>query len=159
VLTMSESSNKILSKKSLIIIEISWFLIFTIGLILALLFNEAFYSSSSTVRAIFNIITYLGEDIVLIAMVALFYIIYDKKFAKNLAFSLMASTYLNGVIKDIIKDPRPTTNIDLTAEHGFTETSYGFPSGHSQNAIATWGYLAYELKNQSKVKPFLVMIC
>lgn len=157
---MSEKTNEILSKKSLIIIEIAWFLIFAIGLILALYFNEAFYSSSSAVRAVFKIITYLGEDIILIVMVAIFYIIYDKKFAKNLAFSLMASHYLNGIIKDTIKDPRPATNIDPTAEHGFTETTYGFPSGHSQNAVATWGYLAYELKGQSKLKPFLPsLIC
>ena len=157
---MSERTNEILSKKSLIIIEIGWFLIFTIGLILALFFNEAFYSTSSGVRAIFKIITYLGEDIVLIAMVAFFYIIYDKKFAINLAFSLMASTYINGVIKDTIRDPRPATNIDPTAEYGFTETTHGFPSGHSQNAVATWGYLAYDLKDQSKIKPFVPsLIC
>lgn len=152
---MSERTNEILSKKSLIIIEVGWFLIFTIGLILALFFNEAFYSSSSTVRAIFKVITYLGEDIILIAMVAFFYIIYDKRFAKNLAFSLMVSAYINGVVKDMIKDPRPATNADASAEYGFTETTYGFPSGHSQNAVATWGYLAYELKDQSKIKPFI----
>ena len=157
---MSERTNEILSKKSLIIIEIAWFLIFTIGLIFALYFNEAFYSTIPAVRTIFEVITYLGEDIILISMVAFFYVIYDKKFAKNLAFSLMASTYLNGVVKDVIKDPRPTTNIDPTAELGFTETSYGFPSGHSQNAVATWGYLAYELKDQSKYKPFVPsLIC
>jgi len=157
---MSERTHEILSKKSLIIIQIAWFLIFTIGLILALFLNEAFYSANSTVRAIFKIITYLGEDIILIAMIAFFYVIYNKRFAINLAFSLMASTYINGVIKDTIKDPRPANNIDPIAEYGFTETTYGFPSGHSQNAVATWGYLAYDLKDQSKLKPFLPsLIC
>ena len=160
MILMSENAYKILSKKSLMIIGISWICIFTIGLILSLFLNEAFYSSSSTVRAIFKAITYLGEDIVLIAMIAFFYVVYDKRFAKNLAFSLLSSTYLNGIIKDALKDPRPSSNIDLTAEHGFTETTYGFPSGHSQNAVATWGYLAYEMKGQSKLKPFLPsLIC
>ena len=157
---MSERTNEILSKKSLIIIEIAWFLIFSIGLILALYFNEAFYSTSSAVRTIFEVITYLGENIVLIAMVAFFYVVYDKKFAKNLGFSLLTSGYINGVLKSTFKDPRPITNVDLSAEYGLTHTDYGFPSGHSQAAVATWGYLAYELKDQSKLKPFLPsLIC
>ncbi len=157
---MSEKTNKILSKKSLIIIEIAWFLIFTIGLILALYFNEAFYSPSSGVRAIFEVITYLGENIVLLLMSAFFFIVYDKKFAKNFTFSFLASGYINGVLKSTFKDPRPPTNVDPLADYGLTHTDYGFPSGHSQIAVATWGYLAYEFKDQQKVKQFIPsLIC
>ena len=152
---MSERTNEILSKKSLIIIEIGWFLIFTIGLILALYFNEAFYSTNSTVRTIFEVITYLGENIVLIVMSAFFFIVYDKKIAKTYTFSFLASGYINGVLKSTFKDPRPPTNVDLSAEYGLTHTDYGFPSGHSQIAVATWGYLAYEFKDQQKFKQFI----
>jgi membrane-associated phospholipid phosphatase len=157
---MSEKTNEILSKKSLLIIEIGWFLIFTIGIILALFFNEAFYSPIPAVRTIFEVITYLGENVVLITMSAFFFIVYDKKFAKNFTFSLLASGYINGVLKSTFKDPRPLTNVDPLADYGLTHTDYGFPSGHSQAAVATWGYLAYEFKDQSKLKPIIPsLIC
>lgn len=58
--------NEFLSKKALMIIGITWLAILIVGLIsLIPEVNEAFYSDNSTIRAIFNAITYLGEPIVL----------------------------------------------------------------------------------------------
>ena len=50
-------------------------------------------------------------------------------------------------------DNRPATNVDLdkiTPENplGLIETSYGFPSNHTQSALATWGYIAYNFKHR-----------
>jgi len=149
---MSESS-KIFSKKELITIAIIFVVVLLLGLIpLFLGLNEAFYSSSSTIRSIFKLITYLGEPIVFIVLVAVFFIIYDKKFAKNLALSLLFSTYINELFKNIIMDPRPATNTggEVTAQNplGLEETSYGFPSGHTQTAVSFWGYLAYNFRKK-----------
>lgn len=150
---MSES-NKNLSKKELITVSVIFVVVLVVGLILlGLGFNEAFYSSSSTIRSIFKAITYLGEPIVFIVMVAFFYLIYDKRFAKNLALSLLFTTYLNEFFKNIFMDPRPATNIDLgevSPENpaGLAWTSYGFPSGHTQNAIGTWGYIGYNFRKR-----------
>ena len=160
---MSESKNKeYLSTKALGIISIIDLAILIVGLILlGLDLNEAFYSASSTIRAIFEVITYSGETIVFIIIIAFFYIVYDKKFAKNLAFNLLFCVHLNSLLKDTIKDPRPSTNVDhgkMTPENpiGLIETGYGFPSGHTQNAVSTWGYMAYEFKDKSK--PYLIPI-
>ncbi len=151
---MSEN-NKILNKNELITVSVIFVVVLVMGLILlGLGFNEAFYSSSSTIRSIFKAITYLGEPIVFIVMVAVLFIMYDKKFAKNLALSLVFTVYLNEFFKNIFMDPRPaTTNIDLdeiTPENptGLVETSYGFPSGHTQSAIGTWGYIAYDFRKR-----------
>jgi membrane-associated phospholipid phosphatase len=150
---MSEN-NKIFSRKELITVGIIFIAILIIGIILLILnLNESFYSSSSTVRSIFKAITYLGEPIVFIVMVAIFYIVYDKRFAKNLTLSLLFSIYLNEIVKDIRADQRPETNKDpdeITPENplGLIETSYGFPSNHTQNAVATWGYIAYKFKEK-----------
>jgi len=151
---MSES-NKNLSKKELITVGVIFVVVLVMGLILIVLgFNEAFYSSSSTIRSIFKAITYLGEPIVFIVMVAVFYIIYDKRFAKNLALSLLFTTYLNELFKNIFMDSRPSaTNIDpdkITPENpdGLIETSYGFPSGHTQTAVGTWGYIGYNFRKR-----------
>jgi membrane-associated phospholipid phosphatase len=128
--------------------------VLTAGLILiALGFNEELYSDSSTIRAVFTAITYLGEPIVFIVMIGLFYIGYDKRFAKNLALSLMISSYMNSFLKDVFKDPRPATNLDadrISSENprGLKATSYGFPSGHTQTAVATWGYIAHRFRER-----------
>lgn len=151
------SEEEILSKKALITIGIISVLVMIIGMILlGLGYNEAFYLNYTLIQAIFKAITYLGEAIVLILIIAIFYIAYDKKFAKNLAFSLLISAYINEFVKDIFQDPRPSTNADPEAEYGLVETSYGFPSGHTQTAVAVWGYLGYEFKN--KPRPLVIPI-
>ena len=161
---MSENS-KILSKKELVTVSVIFVVVLVMGLILlGLGFNEAFYSSSSTIRSIFKAITYLGEPIVFIVMVAVLFIMYDKKFAKNLALSLVFTVYLNEFFKNIFMDPRPaTTNIDLdeiTPENptGLVETSYGFPSGHTQSAIGTWGYIGYNFRKRLYIVIILSII-
>ena len=150
-----------LSKKGWLINILLLVVVTLIGLILLLSgLNEAFYSDNPTVQSIFKIITYLGEPIVFIVVVAVFYIVYDKKFAKNLAVSLLITVYLNELLKNFFKDPRPSTNKlgTVTTENpeGLIETSYGFPSGHTQSAVGTWGYVAYHFKD--KPKPFVVPI-
>ncbi|GAG85962.1 unnamed protein product, partial [marine sediment metagenome] len=150
---MSES-NKNLSKNELITVIVIFVVVLVMGLILIFIgFNEAFYSTSSTLRSIFEAITYLGEPIVFIVMVAFFFIVYDKRFAKNLALSLLFSTYINEFFKNIFMDPRPATNVDLkevSLENpaGLIWTSYGFPSNHTQSAIATWGYIGYNFRKR-----------
>jgi membrane-associated phospholipid phosphatase len=153
---MSEfkESDKNLNKKELITVGVIFVVVLVMGLILlGLGLNESFYSSSSTIRSIFKAITYLGEPIVFIVMVAVFFIIYDKRFAKNLALSLIFTTYLSEFFKNIFMDPRPATNIDpgeITPENpvGLIETSYGFPSSHTSTAIATWGYIGYNFRKR-----------
>jgi len=148
---MSENKES-LSKPALIILAIISLFIFVAGIMLLLLgYNDAFYSDSSIVRGIFKAITFTGEAIFFIILIAVFYIAYDKKFAKDLAMCLMTSTYLNEVAKNIGQDPRPITNRDPTDEpYFFTEPDFGFPSGHSQNAVATWGYIAYHFKDKKE---------
>ena len=150
---MSEK-REYLSKKGLILIGTIFLAILVVGLILLFLgFNEEFYSTNSTVRALFKAITYLGEPIVFVILFAIIFIGYDKKFAKNLVISLLLTLFVNQWIKQLFKDTRPPTN-----EEGgvLIETSYGFPSAHAQNAVGFWGYMAYKWKNKSK--PFVLPV-
>ena len=155
-----------LSKKGWLINILLLVIVTLIGLILYWSgLNEAFYSSSSTVQSIFKIITNLGEPIVFIVVAAVLYIVYDKKFAKNLIVSLLITLYLNELFKNIFKDPRPPTNVDpenITTQNpaGLIETSYGFPSGHTSSAVGYWGYLAYHFKDKPKslVVPIVMAI-
>ncbi|MCK4370785.1 MAG: phosphatase PAP2 family protein [Candidatus Lokiarchaeota archaeon] len=147
---MSEK-NEFLSKKVLMIIGITWLTILLIGLILYFAgLNEAFYSDNSTVQTVFNVITYLGDPIVLIIVVAILYLAYNKKFAKNLTLSLLISYYTMEMVKEIIQDPRPAENIDPAEDYGVIEPNYGFPSGHAQNSAVFWGYIGNNFKNKYK---------
>lgn len=147
---MSEKKS-LLSKNTLMITGISSIIIFIIGLISIIPeVNLAYYSSSSAVRAIFKAITYLGEPVVFIVIIAILILGYNKVTAKNLALSLLFSYYLNGLFKEIIQDGRPPFNTDITENLGVVESSYGFPSGHGQLAVAFWGYASYEFKDKYK---------
>ena len=148
------SEDDILTKKGIIAIIVIFIAVLTLGLILmGQGYNESFYSRSSTVQGIFTAVTYLGEPAVFILLIGIFYITYDKRFAKNLALSLMVATYMNSLLKDIFQDPRPTSNFDadnISAENpeGLSRTSYGFPSGHNQTAVSAWGYIAYHFRKR-----------
>ena len=53
---------------------------------------------------------------------------------------LLISAGLNEWVKDLFKLPRPFW---IDPKLGLSvETSYGLPSGHAQNAVVLWGYLA-----------------
>lgn len=149
-----QSKDNILSKKGIVTVIIIFIAILILGLVLVGFgYNDSFYSRSSFVRAIFTAVTYLGEPVVFIVVIGIFYIAYDKKFAKNLALNLMISTYVNSLLKDIFQDPRPSSNFDaekISAENpkGLARTSYGFPSGHNQTAVSAWGYTAYHFRKR-----------
>ncbi|MBY8985342.1 MAG: phosphatase PAP2 family protein, partial [Candidatus Lokiarchaeota archaeon] len=137
---MSEKK-EFISKKGLMVIGIVSLAILIIGIILYYTnLNEAFYSSNDSVQSIFKAITYLGEPVVFIIIIAILFLIYDKIYAKRLAYSLLFSYYLNGVFKEVFQDPRPSTNVP-GPDHGFIEPDYGFPSGHAQTAVAFWGHV------------------
>jgi len=120
------SEEKTLSKKGLILIGVISLIVMIIGIILLVLgYNEAFYSNFTLIQAIFEAITFLGEAIVLILINAIFYIVYDKRFGKNLTISLMVSAYINEFVKDIFQDPRPSHNINPEAEYGNDPQDHG----------------------------------
>ncbi|MFX1410920.1 MAG: phosphatase PAP2 family protein [Promethearchaeota archaeon] len=147
---MSEKE-KYLSRNGLLIIGAIALIILLIGVILyALGFNEEFYSESSTVRAIFGAITYLGEAITFVILTAIIFIAFDKKLAKRTILPLLFSYYLNHLVKEVFQDTRPDTNIDLDEDYDLIEPSYGFPSGHAQNATCYWGYMANEFKDKPR---------
>lgn len=153
---MSEKKNY-LSRNGLLIIGAIALIIFIVGILLyALDMNEEFYSENSTVQTIFGAITYLGEAITFVIITAIIYIGYDKKLAKRTILPILFSYYFNHLAKEVFKDTRPDTNIDPDEDYGFIEPSYGFPSGHAQNATCYWGYMANEFKD--KPKPMVIPV-
>lgn len=82
-------------------------------------------------------VTLFGEDTVMIILVAILYFMIDKKAAHRICFLMVTSLGLNGILKNLIKMPRPFSTGDVSCVRPETATGYSFPSGHTQN-FTTW---------------------
>ena len=90
-------------------------------------------------NTLFEIITFLGEETLLIVFLAVLYFALDKQLARNITFVTLTSLALNGVIKNLVALPRPFADGAVTCVRPETATGYSFPSGHTQTA-ASWSF-------------------
>lgn len=65
----------------------------------------------------------------------------DRRVAVRLALVFLISALVNAVAKLIVAQPRPF-EYDARVIALVSATSGGLPSGHTQNAVVVWGYLA-----------------
>jgi membrane-associated phospholipid phosphatase len=101
--------------------------------------------SNEWLVALFTFFTYLGyEEFYLILLPLIFWCI-DKQIGIGLGYLSLLSAWLNSVIKYLFVIPRPS---DPRLHIPLPETSPSFPSGHAQNAVANWGYLALRFRNR-----------
>jgi membrane-associated phospholipid phosphatase len=89
--------------------------------------------------------SFLGtEEFYLLVLPALYWCL-DAALGIRVAFILMLSSGVNDGLKMLFRGPRPYWI--STKVTGFaSETSFGIPSGHSQNAAAIWGIVAARLR-------------
>lgn len=101
-------------------------------------------------------LSYLGdEEFYLFIMPAIFWCV-DSALGLRLGMILMLSNGINGIFKFLFHGPRPFwVNEKITAY--VKETSFGVPSGHSQNAVVIWGYFA-TLFQKKWVKVLFVLV-
>ena len=85
----------------------------------------------------FEAITALGEEALIIVVMATVYYVFDKKLAQKVFFITMVSLSANGIVKNIARVPRPFALGEILPVRGETATGYSFPSGHTQN-FSTW---------------------
>ena len=95
---------------------------------------------------IFEFFTWLGYRDFLFMFIPFIYWCYDRKVFGKLLVIVFFSAIINSFLKDIFQDPRPdfALNIDPWLQ---TDTSFGFPSGHTQIAVVIWLYIALNVKN------------
>ena len=85
----------------------------------------------------FEGITMLGEETILILMIAVLYFAYDKRLALRIGYITITSMCVNNTVKNLVKRPRPFASGEVTPARAHTATGYSFPSGHTQT-IASW---------------------
>lgn len=107
---------------------------------------------------IFTTLTILSESLFIVAIIALLYWCVDKEKAKRWAWIILFNNGLNGVIKNIIRMPRPFTLGVVTPIRVETATSFSFPSGHTQTATSFWGSGMLILKSKASIWIGCIMI-
>lgn len=102
---------------------------------------------SGGLATIFKLISFLGEGIVVFFIVGILYYIINKDLGLNLLLVFADSHVINGVIKNIVKRPRPWVKDEsIVCSYGNTATGYSFPSGHSQIISTELSLLSTKVK-------------
>lgn len=107
--------------------------------------------------------SYLGDAVISVAIICIFYLWYDKKLGRRILFSTITSMLFAGEIKNILKRRRPyfdNENIKclkiVDKEFDMFDVKkqgYSFPSMHSSNTVSIFGNIyAYYRK-----KPWLIV--
>lgn len=91
--------------------------------------------------------TFLGNEEFYLVVVPFLYWCVDSAFGLRIGTMLMATSALNSAIKLVFTSPRPYW-VDGRVQAYIGETSFGTPSGHSQNAAALWGLSAAKLRSK-----------
>jgi membrane-associated phospholipid phosphatase len=100
--------------------------------------------STPFLDSIFKFFTRLGYTEFYVFILPLLYWCIHKQLGVAVGYLALLSAWANDSIKYIWSIPRPA---DPRIRVPLPETSPSFPSGHSQNAMAVWSYLAYRVRH------------
>ena len=89
----------------------------------------------------FKTLTFLGDESFYLIFMPLLYWCIDRRTGARLFFLLLFSAYLNAIAKVLADQPRPFA-YDPQVQAIVPAGGGGMPSGHTQNAVVIWGYLA-----------------
>lgn len=95
-------------------------------------------------------ITMLGEETLMLVLVISLWFAFDKRLAQKFFFVTALSLNANGIIKNLVKRPRPWVTGHITCLRPETATGYSFPSGHTQT-FSTWSSAAAKYINRISV--------
>ena len=85
--------------------------------------------------------TFLGSELFFLLVMPALYWCIDPVFGFRAGMMLVISGGLNSILKMFLHTPRPYW-VDSRVQALSSETSFGLPSGHSQNSAAIWGMVA-----------------
>lgn len=87
--------------------------------------------ANSFLDVVFWLITKMGEEMFFLLIFVGFYLLYSKKFAFKFTIYYLISVGVNGVVKLIIRRPRPYVASSEIIDR-LHASEFSFPSGHSQ---------------------------
>lgn len=104
-----------------------------------------------------QLFTFLGNEEFYLFIAPAIYWCLDASLGLRLGLGLMLSGIINSGFKLIFQGPRPYW-VDANVKAFSTETSFGVPSGHAQNATVVWGLMAKRINRGWAWAVVLVLI-
>ncbi|MEX2526165.1 MAG: phosphatase PAP2 family protein [Gemmatimonadota bacterium] len=105
--------------------------------------------------SLFLFLSFLGEEFFYLLVIPGLYWLVSRRFALRFAVLLLVSVWVNDLLKIIADQPRPSVDrVDVLGDI----TSGGFPSGHAQNAVVTWGLVAWRWRAPEMVTAMFILI-
>jgi glycerophosphoryl diester phosphodiesterase/membrane-associated phospholipid phosphatase len=95
---------------------------------------------------VMSAITWLGDEDFYVLVFPLLFWAVSRRVGLHLAIVFLLSASINAIGKLAFRTPRPSyldPSLGLRAE-----TTFGVPSGHAQNAVVVWGYLASQIRRR-----------
>ena len=86
--------------------------------------------------------SYLGNEEFFLLVLPLIYWSIDSALGLRVGVVLVTSNLFNNIFKVIFTGPRPYWVSSHVRALWTSETSFGIPSGHAQNAVSVWGMIA-----------------
>ncbi len=105
-----------------------------------------FQQFSPALDAPFRFFTFLGEEPSILLLLPFIYWCFDRELGARLTVFFLCCDYTNKTAKTLLAQPRPFEYAPQQVHPLSPASGYGFPSGHSQDAVAIWGYLATQLR-------------
>ncbi len=99
----------------------------------------------SSLYGVLELFTLLGEELFYMALMPLIYWCWHRATGLRLLAVISLSSYTNALLKWCLHSPRPYW-YEPAVEGLRGEDSFGPPSGHSQNAVTFWGYIAATIR-------------
>ncbi len=96
---------------------------------------------------IFKIFTFSGEEMFYLLFLPVIIWCISMRFGVRLMILFLFNAYFNSFAKLIVDQPRPF-NIDNRVKQIVHASGGGLPSGHTQNALVFWTYLARHFKHK-----------
>ena len=100
-----------------------------------------FQQFSPTLDLPFKVLTFMGDEEFFLLLLPFVYWCLDRRTGARLAILFLFSAYLNASAKVLAGQPRPFA-YDVRVRQLAEAVGGGLPSGHTQNAVVVWGYLA-----------------
>ena len=97
-------------------------------------------------------ITYFGDEIAFLVTALILFWCVNKRFGYYILSVGFVGTLANQFMKLWFRIPRPWVldgNFTILEQAREAATGYSFPSGHTQNAVGTFGGIAYITKNKT----------
>ena len=95
----------------------------------------------------FKIFTFSGEEMFYLLFLPVIIWCISMRFGVRLMILFLFNAYFNSFAKLIVDQPRPF-NIDNRVKQIVHASGGGLPSGHTQNALVFWTYLARHFKHK-----------